>query len=259
MGVNKLSDEMIISGARNAQFFDGDSVPKVNLLLIGRQLMRKKVRKDFRLAQRHYASMTMLFKSVFCIDLINGKPTDGEYFLRLDLGEEQKNLWRQYELIFNGGTAEYVENQREFWRNAHYFLATGGIAIHVCPIGKEWKNHSPYLYSPEFFDLLISKNKYDLMKQKIVEHKKSSAIYVMFRKLNDNPFQWKGLDEYIIGYEDEPEKMTVDEEEPQDERGEDDEVQMPEVPEVAQDDDILDGDGDSVEDVHEMQNKSEPV
>lgn len=183
MGVNVYSHKMIMDSA--AELIDNFLL---SFILIGNQYMRPKVREEHRLAHRHYKGIKDVFGHVVAVDN-NGAADD---VLTKDMGVEQKDLFGTFDLLFNGGTLEHVENQREAWRNCHYFLKEGGIAIHVCPLKDGWSGHSYFLYTENFFEELIKANKYEVtIEPKIVMHKIGQAIYIAFRKAKAGAFQWK--------------------------------------------------------------------
>ena len=137
--------------------------------------------------------MNDLFSDVVSID-INGRMES----MKRDLSEPQKDMHDSFDLLFNGGTIEHVENQKEGWRNCHYMLRPGGIAVHVCPLSGGWPEHSKYLYTPDFFDELIKVNKYLIRSMPtVVQHNKGDALYLSFQKLKTGVFYWKGCEDYI--------------------------------------------------------------
>lgn len=189
MGVNVNSHNLIMECATILK----DLWP-MSFVILGKQIMRKIPGCTFRLAQKYYESLTDTFDFVACVDI----ESDSEHVTEMDLNAEQKKFFGAFELLYNGGTMEHVDNQQQGWRNSHYFLREGGIAVHVCPLVNGWKKHGRYLYTPEFFDELISRNKYEVIYREIWTHPRGKAMYIAFRKTVSNPFTWKPCEPHVV-------------------------------------------------------------
>jgi len=182
MGVNTKSHIMITGMARLLN-------PPINMVLLGSQRMRPTVKVKHRSARKHYMTIPSLFRQVICID-INGKDSCYDQDLSVRLRDWAMDEW--FDLLYNGGTLEHVENQREAWRNAHYLLRPGGVAVHVCPLVGGWRKHSDYLYMRSFFDELVAANNYKMaIMPQVVQHPKGEALYIAFRKEKKSIFHWK--------------------------------------------------------------------
>jgi hypothetical protein len=165
----------------------------LSFVILGSQIMRPKVRSTYRSAKKHYESMPDLFSDVVAIDT-NGRME----CLQRSLCEPQRDMHDNFDLLYNGGTMEHVVNQKEGWRNCHYLLREGGIAVHVSPLSGGWPRHGRYHYTPEFFDELIRLNKYKIRSMpQVVKHNKGDAIYLSFQKMKTGVFYWKGCEDYI--------------------------------------------------------------
>lgn len=180
MGVNTKSHIMITGMARVLN-------PPISMVLLGNQRMRPGIKVKHRSARSHYKSMPSLFSNVICID-INGKDNCHNQ----DLSVRQRGMDSWFELVYNGGTLEHVNNQREAWRNAHYLLRPGGVAVHVCPLVGGWPGHSDYLYAHSFFSNLVAANDYKMaIMPQVVKHPRGEALYFAFRKERKSVFHWK--------------------------------------------------------------------
>jgi SAM-dependent methyltransferase len=192
MGVNNVSNKLIIESIMQVH----KQTPPLNLsmVILGSQIMRPKVRQQFKSAKRHYESMSDIFSDVVCIDT-NGKME----CLKKDLNEPLKEMHGSFDVLFNGGTMEHVTKQLDGWRNCHYLLREDGIFIHVSPLVGGWPKHGKYLYKESFFVELIKANKYKpLIMPQIISHPKGDAVYLSFQKTRKGVFYFKQAEPHIV-------------------------------------------------------------
>jgi hypothetical protein len=127
--------------------------------------------------------------------------------LRLDLNQPI-TLDKQFDIVFNGGTAEHVFNIWQFFKTVHEHTAIGGLMIHGGPF-TGWLDHGFYSFNPTFYWDLAAANGYtilfflytELMPLKIVRLSQreqlaemvkdgqigtNSNLYVVFRKPFEN-------------------------------------------------------------------------
>lgn len=190
MAINGASHKMIMAVAAG---MSGDQ--PLEMLMLGDQVLRPKFCKnngiDHTMARFFYAEMDE-FSGVRAIDKKGG---DG--VLALNLGSAQKKLFDSCDVLFNGGTLEHVKDQKQGWRNAHYFTREGGVMMHVCSLMGLWPNHKAYLYHPDFFVALAEANDYEVLFEDVYEYKGGEVTMIAMRKMLSGPFYWKGCDEFI--------------------------------------------------------------
>ena len=97
---------------------------------------------------------------------MNGK--DG--VMVMDLASEIKSNLR-FDVVFNFGTGEHVEDQYNLFRNIHNFCSPDGFMVHTFPIVKFCKKHGNYNYSEDFAFNLAWANNYDIIYNDIRKHK----------------------------------------------------------------------------------------
>jgi SAM-dependent methyltransferase len=120
--------------------------------------------------------------------------------LKIDLSKpiEVPHWKNHFDIVTNFGTLEHVEPKKaqyECFRNVHYCLKPGGIAIHLLPDIDEliksgaWKNHCNNYYSRDFVNTLVNNNDYELLSLKMINglicpcyRKKSDSIFTQNRK-----------------------------------------------------------------------------
>ena len=81
--------------------------------------------------------------------------------LRLDLNEPLE-LGEQFDLVYNGGTAEHVFDVCRFFRSVHEATRPGGVMLHGVPF-RGWLEHGFYNFNPGFFWDLAGANAYGVM------------------------------------------------------------------------------------------------
>lgn len=140
-----------------------------------------------------------------------------ESALKLDLNQPV-SLGREFDVVFNGGTAEHIFNVWQFFKTVHDHTAPGGIMIHGGPF-TGWLDHGFYNFNPTFYWDLAAANGYavqsilyaELMPSKIISLVRreqlaemakdgligaNSNLYAVFRK----PFESRAFAPPQQGY-----------------------------------------------------------
>lgn len=81
-----------------------------------------------------------------------------EKSLKLDLNQPIA-LGREFDVVYNGGTAEHVFNLWQFFKTVHDHTASGGVMIHGAPF-TGWIDHGFFNFNPTFFWDLAAANGY---------------------------------------------------------------------------------------------------
>jgi hypothetical protein len=92
----------------------------------------------------------------------------------LDLNEPL-HLARQFEVIYNHGTAEHVFNIAQVFRTMHDWTAPGGLMIHGAPF-HGWIDHGFYNLQPTLFFDLAEFNGYDILGMFVTDLGKRSVL-----------------------------------------------------------------------------------
>ena len=115
---------------------------------------------------------------------MNGLDGSLPYDLREDISDKFNT---KFDVIYDGGTGEHVDNQYMCFKNIHNITKTSGMMIHVLPKVGHFPKHCSYYYTIETFEVL-----YELCGYKILELFEHDAwggtmIYTTLEK-NDNEF-----------------------------------------------------------------------
>lgn len=81
-----------------------------------------------------------------------------EKSLKLDLNQPI-SLGREFDVVYNGGTAEHVFNVWQFFKTVHDHTASGGLMIHGSPF-TGWLDHGFFNFNPTFYWDLAAANGY---------------------------------------------------------------------------------------------------
>ena len=81
-----------------------------------------------------------------------------EKALKLDLNQPI-SLGREFDVVYNGGTAEHVFNVWQFFKTVHDHTTSGGIMIHGAPF-TGWPDHGFFNFNPTFYWDLAAANRY---------------------------------------------------------------------------------------------------
>ncbi len=90
-----------------------------------------------------------------------------ESALRLDLNQPI-NLGRQFETVFNHGTAEHIFSIANVFKVMHDHCAVGGLMVHESPF-TGWIDHGFYCLQPTLFWDLAAVNEYDVVEMDVEE------------------------------------------------------------------------------------------
>ncbi|MDD2898663.1 MAG: hypothetical protein PHI31_08095 [Desulfuromonadaceae bacterium] len=93
------------------------------------------------------------YREIMAIDL-----GGTEKALRFDLNQPV-NFGRQFDVVYNGGTAEHVFNVWQFFKNAHDLTVSGGFMIHGGPF-TGWFDHGFFNFNPTLYWDLAAANGY---------------------------------------------------------------------------------------------------
>lgn len=87
-----------------------------------------------------------------------------------DLNEPiPEKYWGQFDLIYDGGTAEHVFHFPQLLKNIHLLLKEGGVIIHVSP-SHNHVDHGFYMFSPQLFTEYYHANRYSILTSQIFEY-----------------------------------------------------------------------------------------
>jgi SAM-dependent methyltransferase len=85
----------------------------------------------------------------------------------IDLRDQMPQyFYNRFDFVTNSGTTEHIETldgQYEAFKNIHRCTKNGGIMLHFVPIKEYNPNHSPFFYTPEFFNNLSKLNNYKVI------------------------------------------------------------------------------------------------
>jgi SAM-dependent methyltransferase len=79
---------------------------------------------------------------------------------RIDLNQSV-DLGEQFDVVYNGGTAEHIFNVYEFFRTVHRVTRPRGVMLHGVPF-QGWLEHGFYSFNPGFFWDLADANGYQV-------------------------------------------------------------------------------------------------
>ncbi|MBS0623550.1 MAG: class I SAM-dependent methyltransferase [Verrucomicrobia bacterium] len=99
------------------------------------------------------------FERVASLDYSDFEGADLVYDLNLPIPKEQ---WGQFDVVYDGGTAEHVFHFPQFLENVHNLLAEDGIVMHVSP-SHNHVDHGFYMFSPQVFSEYYTANHYKIL------------------------------------------------------------------------------------------------
>lgn len=106
------------------------------------------------------------FKDVKSLDYSDFEGADIVWDLNHPIPEK---YWGQFDVIYDGGTAEHVFHFPQLLSNLHLLLKEGGVIIHVSP-SHNHVDHGFYMFSPQVFSAYYSANRYEILTSQIFEY-----------------------------------------------------------------------------------------
>jgi len=136
----------------------------------------------FQVARSFYAE-ALNYSAITAIDL-HAPPGA----LPLDLNEPLDFHGSTFDIVINSGTTEHIFDQRQVFQTIHEACCVGGLMVHSVPV-RGWLDHGLYSYQPTFFYDLAYANRYEQVYWREVDVAGDVELYVVFRKLQDTPFE----------------------------------------------------------------------
>jgi len=164
MGISPYALQMLIQH-RNANLFEQDQ----KVLQLGKQKVGNKIKCNEILIEQGLTPLSLEpdlfgdielfqslgFKEVFSLDVSNFENAD--YLVDLNL-ELDTAIPRDFDLVFDGGTAEHVFDFKQLLMNIHKLLNIGGTVVHASPSNNH-VDHGFYQFSPTvFYDWYYANN-----------------------------------------------------------------------------------------------------
>ena len=106
------------------------------------------------------------FKTVQSLDYSDFEGADITWDLNHPISEKH---WSQFDVIYDGGTAEHVFNFPQVLANIHLLLKEGGKIIHVSPSNNH-VDHGFYMFSPQVYSEYYLANRYAILTSHIFEY-----------------------------------------------------------------------------------------
>lgn len=181
MGINRTSHLFITEAVEELR----ERWP-LRLLLLGDQHLRPNFQRrcgpNTPLRARAFYQREKWCKKALAVDN-DGKDKRAKC---LDLGEEHPSLWGKWDIVYNGGTLEHMEEQFAAWRNALYALRPGGFFISVTTGLGKWPKPPKWLFTPLFFRALVERNErfLCLSNSKHIQFKHGKVHYFNLQRSN---------------------------------------------------------------------------
>jgi len=139
---------------------------------------RKKMKKAHGLLSCHFDSL-----GADCWEIdINGGNGYNKCLVE-DLGRviTNKDILGTFDLLVDGGTAEHIDSQVNYWINIFNLLKIGGTSIHFLPYRNSWDLHCTWRYDMAWLDKFIAAYGYEL-----VDWKKNNDYYLSYQHYPTN-------------------------------------------------------------------------
>ncbi len=137
-----------------------------------------------------FAIAKLVYRMFFdCCEIVSIDWHGTESALRLDLNQPI-NLGRQFEAVFNHGTAEHVFSIANVFKVMNDHCAVGGLMIHESPF-TGWIDHGFYCLQPTLFFDVAAANEYDIVRMAI-EEIESGVIQLVNNRDQIHAFAKKG-------------------------------------------------------------------
>lgn len=111
---------------------------------------------------------------------------NGHASVEVDLAQPIEQCWHSaFDVLVNGGTAEHVPNQKQFWKNCDLMMRPGSLMVHVCPEKGSFWEHSQYKYTVRQLRRIARRWDYELlelMRQAVGRKELNWAVYTVWRK-----------------------------------------------------------------------------
>lgn len=97
-------------------------------------------------------------------------------------------LVNKFDIVYDGGTGEHVDNQYNLFKNCHDMVKVGGIVVHILPKVGSFPGHCSYYYTVETFNKLGNLNSYNI--KELYDHDADGGLMVcaVFEKVLNKPF-----------------------------------------------------------------------
>lgn len=142
--------------ARDIEALVPDQVTKSRLLAEFETTIQNQDGNTMRKLAQVFYTVFLNPKSVTAID-----PYGSETALHLDLNDPVE-LDGQFDLCLDFGTAEYVFNTHQFFKNVHQLTKPGGVMVHGTSLSG-WYEQGLFSIKPTLFWNLAEKNGYEIM------------------------------------------------------------------------------------------------
>lgn len=109
------------------------------------------------------------FSKVHSLDYSDFEGADIVWDLNQPIPER---YWGQFDVIYDGGTAEHVFNFPQVLKNIHLLLKEGGIIIHDSPSNNH-VDHGFYMYSPQIYSEYYCANRYSILTSNLIEYSRN--------------------------------------------------------------------------------------
>ncbi len=97
--------------------------------------------------------------------------------LKLDLREDISGHFEEkFDIIYDGGTAEHVDNQYMCLKNIHNITRDGGLMIHILPKVGYFPKHCKYYYTMDSFKVLAELCNYEVLE--LFEHNADGGVMI---------------------------------------------------------------------------------
>jgi hypothetical protein len=97
--------------------------------------------------------------------------------LKLDLRNDvADHFLKEFDVVYDGGTAEHVDNQYMCLKNIHNITRDGGLMIHILPKVGYFPKHCKYYYTMDSFKVLAELCNYEVLE--LFEHNADGGVMI---------------------------------------------------------------------------------
>lgn len=199
-----LKGESILQLGRQCVLFDHAQLLKcakksgVPLTEVEPQLSFDSYHRKFKRIDDITLFKALGFKNVHSLDYCDFEGADIVCDLNHPVPEK---YWGQFDVIYDGGTAEHVFNFPQVLRNIHLLLKEGGVIIHVSPSNNH-VDHGFYMFSPQVYSEYYKTNAYKILTSHIFEYgtnPKSSWNIYPYEKVAEKYLGFGGFTKKLLG------------------------------------------------------------